>query len=62
MRITIDESDILSVINGYLRSAGFHRASHALEQETKHTNYVYGRDVNFARDLTMCGRWDDLKR
>ena len=62
MRITIDESDILSVINGYLRSAGFHAASHALEQETRHTNYVYGRDVNFARDLVMGGRWDDLKR
>eukprot|EP00520_Triparma_pacifica_P009212 CAMPEP_0118634774 /NCGR_PEP_ID=MMETSP0785-20121206/1727_1 /TAXON_ID=91992 /ORGANISM="Bolidomonas pacifica, Strain CCMP 1866" /LENGTH=703 /DNA_ID=CAMNT_0006525773 /DNA_START=26 /DNA_END=2133 /DNA_ORIENTATION=- len=62
MKITLDESDILSVINAYLRSAGFHHASHVLEQETKHTNYTYGRDINFARDLTMKGRWEDLKK
>jgi len=44
------------------RSAGFYHASHVLEQETKHTNYQYGRDINFARDLAMKGRWEDLKK
>jgi len=62
MRITLDESDLLAVINSYLRSAGFHRASHTLEEETKVTNYQYGKDINFARDLTMKGRWEDLKK
>ncbi|GMH69600.1 hypothetical protein TrLO_g5590 [Triparma laevis f. longispina] len=62
MRITIDESDILSLMNGYLISAGFHHTSYILEQETKHTNYLYGRDITFARSLILSGRWLDLKK
>ncbi|GMH80496.1 hypothetical protein TrST_g2934 [Triparma strigata] len=62
MRITIDESDILSLLNGYLVSAGFYHTSYILEQETKHSNYQYGRDVTFARELCLSGRWSDLKK
>ena len=60
MKITLDEADLLYVISGYLKSAGFHRSLHTLEVESGTTPYEFGRDVTFARDLCMDGRWEDL--
>jgi len=61
MKITIDEEDILYVVSAYLQHLNLHKTAHVLEQETSVSPYVYGRDINFARSLTMRGRWVDLK-
>ncbi len=62
MKITLEEQDLLSLISGYLKSAGFHSTLAALEEETGHRHWSYGRDVQFVRDLIVKGRWDDVRR